>query len=49
MHRRILRGGGPFIESVRRRQNVETILVARENREVLPERLAAMLSYFQKG
>ena len=44
-----LRGGGPFIESVRRRQDVETIHVARENREALPKRLAAMLSYLTKG
>ena len=44
-----LRGGGSFIESVRRRQNMETILVARENREALPERLAAMLSSLPKG
>jgi len=44
-----LRGGGLFIESVRRREHVETIFVTRENREGLPERLAAMLSSFQKG
>lgn len=39
-----LRGGGPYIESVRRRQDVETILVTGENREALPEWLAVMLS-----
>jgi nucleoside-triphosphatase len=44
-----LHGGGSFIESIRRRQDVETVLVARENREALPERLAAMLSYPAKG
>lgn len=39
-----LRGGGDFIESVRRRQDAETVLVTRENREALPEQLAAKLS-----
>jgi len=39
-----LRGGGDFIDSHRRRQDVETILVARENREALPEQLAKKLS-----
>jgi nucleoside-triphosphatase len=39
-----LRGGGPFIESIRNRPHVETILVTPENREALPERLAAMVS-----
>jgi nucleoside-triphosphatase len=37
-------GGGPFIEGVRRRPDVETIVVTAENRETLPGRLAAMLA-----
>lgn len=37
-------GGGAAIEEIRRRTDVETIVVARENRDALPARLAAMLS-----
>ncbi len=44
-----LRGGGPFIESIRSRQDVETILVAPGDREALPERVAAMLSSLPEG
>ena len=44
-----LRGGGDFIESVRRRLDAETVLVTRENREALPEQLAAKLSSLAKG
>jgi nucleoside-triphosphatase len=44
-----LRGGGDFIESIRRRQDAETVLVTRENREVLPEQLAAKLSPLARG
>lgn len=36
--------GGAFIEEIRRRPDVETIVVVRENREALPARLAAMLT-----
>lgn len=43
-----LRGGGDFIESVRRRGDAETVLVTRENREALPEQLAAKLFPFAK-
>lgn len=39
-----LRGGGPLIEEIRRRPDVETIPVTRGNRDALPARLAAMLS-----
>ena len=39
-----LRGGGAFIDSFRRRQDAETVLVTRENREALPEQLATKLS-----
>jgi len=39
-----LRGGGAFVESVRRRRDVETILVTPANREALPGRLAARLA-----
>lgn len=39
-----LRGGGAFIESIRRRLDAETVLVTRENRDALPEQLAAKLS-----
>lgn len=39
-----LRGGGDFIDRIRRRQDVETILVTRENRDELPEQLASKLS-----
>jgi nucleoside-triphosphatase len=44
-----LRGGGDFIESVRRRRDAETVLVTRENREALPEQLVAKLSPHAKG
>jgi len=44
-----LRGGGDFVESVRRRGDAETVLVTRENREALPEQLAAKLSPPAKG
>jgi nucleoside-triphosphatase len=39
-----LRGGGAFIEGIRRRQDVETVLVAPENRDELPEQLAAKIN-----
>jgi len=39
-----LRGGGAFIDSIRRRPDAETVLVTRENRDALPEQLAAKLS-----
>jgi nucleoside-triphosphatase len=39
-----LRGGDDFIDGIRRRQDVETVLITRENREALPEKLVAMLS-----
>lgn len=39
----IHQGGGPFVESVRRRVDVEVISVSRENRDVLPARLIARL------
>jgi nucleoside-triphosphatase THEP1 len=38
-----LRGGGEFIDKIRRRKDVEPILVNRENRDELPEQLAANL------
>ncbi len=41
-----LRGAGAFVESVRRRPDVETILVTPANREALPGQLAARLSSF---
>jgi len=43
-----LRGGGDFIETIRRRRDAETVLVTRENREALPEQLAAKLSPLPK-
>lgn len=43
------RGGGDFIESVRRRGDAETVLVTRENRDALPAQLAAKLSPPAKG
>jgi len=39
-----LRGGGDFIDSIRRWLDAETVLVTRENREALPEQLAAKFS-----
>ena len=36
--------GGDFIDKIRRRKDVEPILVTRENRDELPERLAAKLT-----
>ena len=39
-----LRGGGDFIERIRRRPDVETILVTAANREALPGRLARRLT-----
>jgi nucleoside-triphosphatase len=39
-----LRGGGDFIDKIRRRKDVEPILVTRENRDKLPEQLAAKLT-----
>ncbi len=39
-----LRGGGDFIDGIRRRTDAETIVVTRENRDALPEQLAAKLS-----
>jgi nucleoside-triphosphatase THEP1 len=39
-----LRGGGDFIDKIRREKDVETILVTRENWDELPERLAAKLA-----
>jgi nucleoside-triphosphatase THEP1 len=32
-----MRGGGDFIDKIRRRKDVEPILVTRENRDELPE------------
>jgi nucleoside-triphosphatase len=39
-----LRGGGDFIDGIRCRPDAETILITRENRDPLPEKLVAMLS-----
>jgi nucleoside-triphosphatase len=39
-----LHGGGDFIDGIRRRKDAETILVTRENRDVLPEWIAVRLS-----
>jgi nucleoside-triphosphatase len=39
-----LRGGGDFIDNIRRRKDVEPILVTRENRDELPEQLVAKLT-----
>ncbi len=39
-----LHGGGDFIGKIRRRKDAEPILVTRENRDELPERLAAKLA-----
>jgi nucleoside-triphosphatase THEP1 len=39
-----LRGGGDFIDKIRRRKDVEPILVTRENRDELPEQLVAKLT-----
>jgi nucleoside-triphosphatase len=39
-----LRGGGDFIDKIRRRKDVETIQVTRENRDELPEQLVAKLT-----
>ncbi len=43
-----LRGGSAFIESVRRRPDVETIRVTPGNREALPGQLAARLAAFER-
>jgi nucleoside-triphosphatase len=40
-----LRGGGEVIDGIRRRGDVETILVRPENRDRLPEDLAGKLSW----
>lgn len=37
-----IRGGGAFIESIRRRRDVETIVVTAANRDLLPDRIAEM-------
>ncbi len=37
------RGGGDFIESIRRRGDAETVIVTWENRDALPEQLASKL------
>ena len=39
-----LRGGGDFIDKMRRRKDVEPILVTRENRDELPEQLVVKLT-----
>ena len=39
-----LRGGGEFLEEVRRQKDVKTFIVTLENRGALPAKLAAMLS-----
>lgn len=39
-----LRGGGPFLDSIRRRTDVEFVTVTRENRDRLPGDLAQRLS-----
>jgi nucleoside-triphosphatase len=39
-----LRGGGDFLEEVRRKGDVKTFTVTLENRETLPAQIAAMLS-----
>lgn len=39
-----LRGGGDAIDKIRRRKDAEPILVTPENRDELPEQLAAMLT-----
>ncbi len=39
-----LRGGGPFLDSIRRRADVEFVPVTRENRDRLPADLAERLS-----
>jgi nucleoside-triphosphatase THEP1 len=39
-----LRGGGDFIDKIRRRKEVESIMVTRENRDELPEQLVAKLT-----
>jgi nucleoside-triphosphatase THEP1 len=39
-----LRGGGDFIDQIRRRKDVEQILITRENRDGVPEQLAARLT-----
>jgi nucleoside-triphosphatase len=39
-----LRGGGDFIEGIRRRADAETVLVTRKNRDALPEGIAVDLS-----
>ncbi len=39
-----LHGGGDFIDGIRRRKDAETILVTRENRDVIPEWIAGRLS-----
>lgn len=44
-----LRGGGSFIEEIRRRPDVETVLVTRENRDALPARLADELAAIRRA
>jgi nucleoside-triphosphatase THEP1 len=39
-----LRGGGDFIDKIRLRKDVESVLVTRENRDELPEQLVAKLT-----
>ena len=39
-----LRGGGEFLEEIRRQRDVKTFIVTIENRGALPAQLAAMLS-----
>ena len=39
-----LRGGGEFLEEIRRQRDVKTFIVTLENRGALPAQLAAMLS-----
>lgn len=43
-----LRAGGAFIERIRRRPDVETILVTPGNRDALPGQLAAQLAAFER-
>ena len=44
-----LRGGGPVIEEIRRRPDVEAVPVTRENRDALPARLAGDLAAMLPG
>lgn len=43
-----LRGGGDFLEEIRRQRDAKTFTVTPENRETLPAQIAAMLSALVK-